>query len=404
MTTVLLVHNRYQQPGGEDAAVEADSQLLTAAGHRVVRYERDNDEIEGLGAAGRLGVAAGTVWSRRSRREIDRLLQRERPDVLHAHNTFPLISPAVFAAARARRIPVVQTLHNYRLVCASAVLYRDGHPCYDCVGRALPVPAVVHRCYHESAAESAVVATYGAVHRGAGSWRRLVTRYLAVSAHLSRVLTDAGAIPADRTEVRHNVCAPDPGPRASGPDEGTIVFAGRITVEKGVEDLVRAAAVASSVPIIVAGDGPHLAAAARLAAELGATNVRFVGHLERPALFDVIRRSRAVVFSSTWEEPFPMALVEAAALGVPAIATDVGGVPEIVTEQTGTLVVPGDPRALAAAMLSAIADPAGWAARGRAARTRYEAEFGADRALDRLLGAYRRAGVPGVPGVPGVSL
>jgi glycosyltransferase involved in cell wall biosynthesis len=389
MITVLQVHNRYQEPGGEDVAVAADASLLERAGHRVVRYERTNDEITHLGPLGRGELAIETLWSRRSRRQIAELMDRARPDVVHAHNTFPLISPSIFAAARAHQIPVVQTVHNYRMVCASAVLARDGVvPCHDCLHRTFPLPAVVHRCYRDSRTQSGVLAAYQTAHRLARTWDRYVTRYLAVSAYMADLLVNAGAVPADRIDVRPNFCEPDPGSRDPHTNAKGVVFAGRITKEKGVETLVRAAALAPGVEVRIAGDGPYRADAERLSRQLGATDVRFLGHLDRSALLALIRSARCVAYTSISEEPSSLVLLEAAALGVPAIASAVGGAPEIVTNATGILVPPGDVAALAAAMRDTH-----WSARGPAARARYEQEFSADHALNRLLAAYRRAGV-----------
>jgi glycosyltransferase involved in cell wall biosynthesis len=386
LTTVLLVHNRYQEPGGEDVAVEADAALLERAGHRVVRYERDNAEILG---ASRIAVAAGTIWSPRSRREVDELLTRVHPDVVHAHNTFPLVSPAVFAAARARGIPVVQTLHNYRLVCAAAVLARDGAPCHACLHASVPAPAVIHACYRQSRIQSGVVAAYQMVHGAAHTWSRLVTRSVAVSRHLADVLVGAGAIAADRVDVRPNFCEPDPAPRHRRDDRGGFVFAGRITREKGIETVLRAAAMVPEARLAVVGDGPAMALARRLAP----SNVTFLGRVERARALDAMAQARGVVYASVSEEPLPTVLVEAAALGVPAIATAVGGAPEVVTTATGTLVPPGDADGLATAFRDALDHPEGWAQRGAAARKRYDAEFSSGRALDRLLETYRRAGV-----------
>ncbi len=377
--TVLLVHNRYQEPGGEDIAVEADAALLEGAGHRVVRYERDNDEIAGLGLLDRSLVAARTMWSGPSRRAVDDLIERVRPDVLHAHNTFPLVSPAVFAAARRRGVPVVQTLHNYRLICARAVLSRDGHVCHDCVGHAVPWPAVAHRCYHDSRAESAVVASTYATHRLLGTWRRLVTRHVAVSGFLARILTDAGVVGPDQIEVRPIPCVPDPGARAHAPPDGDFVFVGRLTHEKGIDVLMAAAAQAPTIGITVVGDGPD-----RPRAVPG--NVRFLGRLPRAETFDVMRSARALVWPTISEEPFPTVLVEAAALGVPSIASGIGGAPEV---GPSVLVPPGSPEALAAAMSA----ESNWPALGVAARAWFDDNLTPERGLTSLLGVYERAGV-----------
>jgi glycosyltransferase involved in cell wall biosynthesis len=391
--TVVLAHNRYQRAGGEDAAVEADAALLESHGHRVVRFERDNKDIANMGPLSQARLAAGTLWSMSSAREMTKLMSSIDADVVHIHNTFPMLSASIYSAAAKRRVPVVQTMHNYRLVCAVAVCARDGHKCVECVGRALPWPAIRHACYHESRMESAVVVGMQVVHRAARTLDRNVSLFLPVSEHIATALIEAHALAAERVMVRYNFCAPDPGERPRGSDQGYVLFAGRLEPEKGILQLVEAASRASVLPVLVAGDGPVRHEAERLARQLGAANVSFLGHLPRPDLLDKLRSARCLVLPSTWDEPFPMALVEAAALGVPAIASRVGGVPEIVSEATGMLVPPGEVDRLAGALSAAAADPPGWQTKGVAARRRYEKSFTAERAYDRLIDAYRRAGV-----------
>jgi glycosyltransferase involved in cell wall biosynthesis len=390
--TVVLVHNRYQQPGGEDAAVEADAELLSARGHRVVRHERSNDEIDGLGPIGRARVAAGTVWSVDAARRLGRVIDDEQPDVVHVHNTFPLLSPSVFPAARRRGVPVVQTVHNFRLVCAAATCSRDGHRCVECLDHALPWPAIRYGCYHGSRAQTAVVTAMEVTHRVARTWARQVDLHLAVSAFARDRLVGAGALPGDRVMVRHNFCT-DPGVRDPAGDCGGAVFAGRIDDDKGVDVLVRAASLVPQMPVVVVGDGPARASAEDLARRLGAINVTFPGRLPKPEVFDILRRARCVVLPSVCDESFGLVLAEAAALGVPAVASRVGGVPEVVAAGAGELVAPGDPHALASALAGAAGDPDGWHERGAAARRHYEEAFTAERAYDQILVAYRRAGV-----------
>jgi glycosyltransferase involved in cell wall biosynthesis len=391
--TVLVVHERYQQRGGEDVAVEADLELLEGHGHRVVHYERHNREIEALGPLGRVQVAAGAIWSASSVHELGQVVDRVRPDVVHVHNTFPLLSHAVVRAAARRAVPVVQTIHNYRMICANASLLRDGHVCTDCVGRRLPAPAVRHSCYHESHAESAVVGAMQVVHRRAGTWARDVSLYLPVSFHVLRRLVSSNAIPESRAMVRHNFVTPDPGGRAPGSDRGYVVFVGRLSVEKGVDVLLRAAAMIPDVPVLIVGDGPRRAELQRAACELGAGHVTFLGTLERSKVIDVLRGARCLAFPSIWEEPCSMVLLEAAALGVPVVGTDIGGTPECIGPEAGRLVPPGDARALADALAAAAADPDGWGRHGRAARRHFESGFTADAAYGVLLDAYRRVGL-----------
>ncbi len=371
--TAVLAHNRYRLRGGEDVAFEADAGLLEAAGHRVIRFERSSDDI-----SSGISAAAGALWSDGSARQLAELIERYHPDIVHVHNPWPLLSPSVYAAARRRGVPVVQTVANYRLVCAAATLLRDGRPCHDCVGRTVPLPAVRYGCYHDSRVHSAVPAT-------AQLLRPLTPRadrYLAVSDHVRRVLIDGGTVSNDRIEVRPNFCTAGP-PALGGAD---AVFVGRLVAEKGPEVLIRAAARVPGRSIVIAGDGPQRTRLIALAAELGARNVRFVGALDRIGVEALLRTACFLVVPSLWEEPFGLVLIEAAAMGVAAVASNIGAIPEIVTAASGVLVPPGDVAALAAAL--GIAD--GWRERGAAARARWEAEYSPEVALPRLLDAYRR--------------
>ena len=174
---VLVVHNAYQQRGGDDAVVAAEVDLLRRHGHTVHTYFRHNDEVKG---SSRAALAAGTLWSRSAYRDVAELIRKHQPRVMHVHNTLPLISPAVYWAAARAGVPVVQTLHNFRLVCPQALMLREQRVCEDCVGR-IPWRAVVHSCYRESAVQSAVVAGMLQTHRWLGTWRTRVARYVALN-------------------------------------------------------------------------------------------------------------------------------------------------------------------------------------------------------------------------------
>jgi glycosyltransferase involved in cell wall biosynthesis len=388
--SVVVVHEHYQQFGGEDVAVEADVALLKSHGHRVSLYERSNDEIHEMGPLGRVQLAVGTVWSAKSRRELANVLDEHRPDVVHVHNTFPLISPAVYRAATERGIPVVQSIHNYRLVCSTGALRRDGRACMDCVGKKVPLAGVRHACYRNSRAQSLVVAAMQATHQAIRTFDRHVDLFLPVSEHVRRRLVEVGAFRADRSTVRRNHLSPDPGIRPAGADRGYAIFAGRLAAEKGVDVLIRAAAEVPDLPVRVVGDGPERKSLERLAVEIGASNVTFLGRLPRPQVLEEVAGARCFVLTSTWEEPMGLVLIEAAALGVPIIGTNLGGTPEAVNAETGELVPAGDPSSLARVLKDALGDPEKWWHRGQAARRHFETEFSAERAYATLLSAYER--------------
>lgn len=392
---VLLVHNRYQQPGGEDVAVDADAELLESRGHRVVRFERHNDDLLGLDWVGQARAGVRTIWSGETARELSRVLREARPDVMHAHNTFPLISPSAAWTAARHGVPVVQTIHNYRMTCAAGTCTRDGKSCQLCLETRWPWPAIRYGCYRGSRPQSAVAGALQVSQRLAHRLNDPVRVYLPVSEFVKRFLVDSGKLSEDRVMVRYNFVDPDPGEREARDDDGYILFAGRIAPEKGVDVLVRAAGLAPEVPVLVAGDGPSRSDVEELARELGADNVTFCGRMARKDTFELIRKARCLVFPSIWDEPCPMVLVEACALGVPAIATDAGGIPEVIGA-SGTLLPAKDPWALSRALVQVCRDVEGSHAKGRAAREHWNGRFTVEHGYRSLMAAYRRAGVSGV--------
>jgi glycosyltransferase involved in cell wall biosynthesis len=388
---VLFGHNTYQWPGGEDVAMELDAALLDAHGHAVVRYLRDNDEIAGLSLRGKARFAAQTIWAPDARRELRDLLERERPDVAHFHNVFPLISPSGFAACRDAGVPVVLTVANYRIACANAYLFREERVCEACLHRTVKWPAVVHRCYHDSALESGVVASMLAIHRWLHLWSRLVDVFIAVSDFGREKLVEAG-LPAEKVVVRENFAFPDPGDRQSDrPDGGFALFVGRLSPEKGLRTLVRACGAVPDIPVHVVGDGPMRAELEEAARAAGA-NVTFRGQLPREHVLQLMRTARALVFPSLWYEHFPLVIVEAFASGLPVIASGLGAMKGIVGDPgLGATFPPGDDAALAACLRDAWNDAGKMADRGRAARRQFEEKYTADVAYDRLVAIYDRA-------------
>jgi len=378
---VLLVHNSYQQPGGEDQVFESELDLLASHGHEAVRYTAHNDAVLQLG---KLTLAARTTWSRTTYRELLALLRRERPQIVHVHNTLPLISPAAYYAAGAAGVPVVQTLHNYRLICPKAILLREGRICEDCVGRRLAWPGIVHACYRQSRGATGAVAAMLSVHRLLGTWTRKVSRYIALTEFMRHKFIEGG-FPAERIVVKPNFVAPDPG--VGDHRGGYALFVGRLSPEKGVGTLLRAwAHLGGRIPLKIAGDGPlrHLA-------HSSPPGVEWLGRLDHGSAVALMGEASVLAFPSECYEGFPAAIAEAFATGLPVLASDLGAMAEIVTEgRTGLLFKPGDAIDLAAKTEWVLSHPAEIKEMGRHARAEYEARYAADRNYQLLHEIYER--------------
>jgi len=372
---VLVVHNRYRLAGGEDAVVDAEIALLRGRGHEVATYFRDNAELAGTKA---ISAFTQTLWSRRTADEVSQLAREFRPDVIHAHNTFALVSASLYWAGARAGVPVVQTLHNFRLLCVQAMLLREGRVCEDCVGR-LPWRGVTRRCYRRSAVQSAALAAMLGLHRSLGTYRDKIARYIALN-DFCRTKFIEGGLPAARIAVKPNfVDLPQP---FEGPRRGAL-FVGRLAPEKGIDTLLGALRELPGVTIDVIGTGPDEHKLARH------PQVRFLGWRPPEEVYARMRGASYLVMPSIWYENFPRTLVEAFACGLPVVASRLGALPELVRHgSTGLLVDAGSADDLARHMAWAESFPDKMRAIGARARQRYEEAFTPDRNYEQLMAIY----------------
>jgi glycosyltransferase involved in cell wall biosynthesis len=364
---VLILHNRYRHPGGEDAAAHREAAMLRDHGVDVMEHEVDNEA-----AFGGVALLAQSAWSRDSHRSIGALCKQFRPDVVHVHNFWMHLTPSVHAAAHQAGAATVQTLHNYRLVCASALLLRKGEICEDCID-STPLLGVVRRCYRNSWVASAAVVTMTLHNRRRGTWNRDVDAFITPSESARSKLLRMD-LPADRVFVKPNFTE-DPGASGVLPSASRrVVFAGRLSREKGVHLLIEAWAGIQGAELIIAGDGPERGALEQQARAMD--SVVFLGNLSPSQLTDAMRQSRGIVAPSICLETFGATIVEAFACGRPAIVSDLGSPAELVSAGwNGWKFPPSDTAELSRTLQAMLHDDALADEFGRNARADYLARY-----------------------------
>jgi glycosyltransferase involved in cell wall biosynthesis len=384
---IILVHNAYQRPGGEDVVFEQERRLLEKFGHRVRVYSRSNGELAAGGH--NLRGAVETLWSRRTTREFNRLLNEEDPDLVHVHNTFMVISPSIYWASAAAGVPVVQTLHNYRLLCPAATFFREGQVCEECLPHG-PWRGVRYGCYRKSKPATATVAMMLSLHRRLGTWKKKISAYIALTQFARDKFIEAG-FPPESVFVKPNFTEPDPGARDSEGEYG--LFIGRLMPEKRPDRVIEAlASVPTRFPFLMAGDGPERERLEAQAVRHGLSQISFLGQVRREQAIALMKKARFLVFPSEWYEAFPLTLVEAFACGTPVLAARLGAMEEIIDNgRTGLHFSPGDPADLAQKMEWAWSHPAAMRAMGSEARGEYESRYTADKNYQQLMEIYQRA-------------
>jgi glycosyltransferase involved in cell wall biosynthesis len=381
---ILQLHNLYQQPGGEDLVVADEARLLEGRGHEVVRHTVHNDQVNSLSS---LSLGQRTIWSQPAYREVRAAIARHQPQLLHVHNTLPLLSPSVYYAASAEHIPVVQTLHNYRLTCPAALCFRNGVPCTECVGSFIPWRAIRHACYRDSRTASAAVATMLSVHRLLGTWDK-PTVYIALTTFARDMFIDAG-VPPDKLVVKPNFVDPDPGAGTGAGDYA--VFVGRLSPEKGIETLLRAwRVVGAQLRSLIVGDGPLASTVAAATHDL--PSVTWLGRRPPSQILSILQDAKVLVSPSESYETFGRTIVEAFATGTPVIAAGHGAGAELVANGvTGFHFRPGDALDLAAKVLHLNSYAPVLAEMRAAASKEFETRYTADINYRSLMAIYHRA-------------
>jgi len=379
---ILSVHSNYKIRGGEDESREAEERLLERMGHQVNRYEESNYRMDKMNP---VDAAVKTVWSTEAYRVMTQKLTEQKHDLVHVQNFFPIISPSIYYASRAQKVPVVQTLRNYRLLCPNALFFRDGQVCEDCMGKPIPWPGVVHSCYKESLAATGVVATMLTVHRALRTWPEMVNVYIALT-QFARQKFIEGGLPADKIVVKPNFVDPDPGKE---PDkEDFALFVGRLSVEKGVDTLISAwQRLNGRIPLKIIGDGPLQEQV--IEASQSFPSIEWLGRKPLSEVYTLMGKAKVLIFPSKWYETFGRVAVEAFAKGTPVIASQLGAIAEIVDHgRTGRHFRPGDSQDLACQVEWFLDNSAQSAQMGHEARAEFEAKYTAERNYHRMIEVY----------------
>lgn len=385
---ILMVHNYYQRPGGERVAVESQVALLHEHGHKVILYTRDNVEIGDYGVWRKAAFFPRAVYSRRAYREVRAMVARDRPQVAHIHNVFPLISPSVYRALKDAGVPVVQTVHNFRFLCPNALFYTRRQVCERCVG-GNTLHAIRWRCYRQSYALSALYALTIGLHRRWGTFE-LVDRFIALTEFSAQKLVESGFTTWDKVTVLGNFLPdPLPEPGVHGKREAYVVCVGRLSPEKGVDTLIRAMADAPRLRLRILGDGSEMHRLQALARREGLEREEFLGYVAGSRKWELMRRAVAMVVPSICYENFPLAILESFAVGTPVVASNLGSLPHIVgDEESGLLFESGDSRDLARKLSWLAAHPNEAAAMGRCGREIVETRYSARVHYERLMKIY----------------
>jgi glycosyltransferase involved in cell wall biosynthesis len=387
---VLSVHNHYREAGGEDVVARQECELLREHGNEVVEYRRSNSEL-GDDLASKMLFAGRAFWSRKAEREIQTIILRTKPHVAHFHNVFPQISISGYRACKRLNVPVIQTVHNYRLICVRGDYFRNNHICRDCLNWKIPLPAVFHRCYRDSFAQSAAAAGALAFHQVLRTWDRLVDVFVALTEFGKMKLIEAG-YPAQKIVVKPNFVRPDPGICERYSADGYALFAGRLSPEKRVVSLIEAWNTIDDIPLLIVGGGPGEALIKQIVGRGHLTNVELVGSQPRKELLALMKRAKLLLVPSEWYETFGMVIIEAFACGIPVFASRLGAMAELIEDgKTGRLFTPGSIEEIRQCMAWASQHPLELARMGQDARKVFETKYTAEVNYPLMMRVYQKA-------------
>lgn len=380
---ILLIHNKYQQKGGENVVFEAECELLEKNGHTVEKVLFDNLHIKTSWNKFMAGIKS--LYNFDSAAVVEDAIKSFKPDLIHVHNLFPLASPSIFYVAEKHAVPVIATLHNYRLICPSATLFHDGKIYEKSIHTVFPLDPIFQGVYRNSVIQTASAVLMTGIHKLLGTWKNKVDRYIVLTDFAKRkFLNSSLGVPAEKMVVKPNFTV-DHG-SGTYPREDFFLFIGRLTEEKGIKTVLECAKI-SNANIKIIGDGP-LRAEVEHQASIH-SNIQYLGFQDKETINNILKRTKALLFASLWYEGFPMTILEAFAAGTPVICSKLGGPGEIVEDHiSGLHFVPGNAEDLAHKMLL-LADNKGLIATlGKGARNIFQTKYSEESNYQRLLNLY----------------
>jgi len=382
---VLMVHNYVKPPSGENTVFDQELQLLQSHGIEVIAYTRHNQEIDKFSFVEKLKLPWEIVWSHRTVLDLERLIDLHRPAVAHFHNIFPLISPAAYYACRRRGVPVVQTIHNFRLICLNAYAFRDGAICLDC--RKSLFRGISWACYRNSKVQSAGVAVMLWLHRLLGTWKKMVTRYICMTPFLKDLFIQFG-LPKEKICIKPHFIFESQFSNRNGNDD-YAVFIGRIGPEKGIETLIKAWEGIQGIKLYIIGKGPLESS---LKKHVQNNKIKYLGFIEHQYCLEILQKSRFLLLPSDLYETFGMVILEAMSVGKPVIASRLGSLPDLISNgKNGLLFEPGNPKDLADKVRWLLEHEAEAEEMGRRAREEYEKKYTPEKNFELIMKIYEEA-------------
>lgn len=382
---ILLAHNYYRQRGGEASVFQNEKELLISNGHKVVCFTRDNLEINSSGIFNRLTSPLWFTFNKDTVKQVASVVSNKRFDVAHAHNIFPLISPSLYYVLKDFNIPIVQTLHNYRLICPAATFYRDGAICEDCMGKLVPYPGLRYKCWHESYAKTACVTGLLTFHNLASTFTNKVDVFIALTKFASKKYIEGG-IPENKIVVKPNF-SPDFG--FQNKQQGKyFLFVGRLSEEKGILTLLQAwEKLPANYVLKIVGDGSLQDKVIKIAERL--KNIDYLGRLPKEKVIEVMRDAISLIFPSEWYEGLPMVIVEAFSVGLPVVTSNLGSMSALIEhEYNGLHFIPGSVESLRNQIQWAIANQSRMLEMGRNARHVYESNYTPQKNYSQMMRIY----------------